>query len=74
MDTTMRLIKAWTRTHTVGKVPDDPCAACNEPIRHGQYRREVWVSSHPRFGDTFIIVRYHDHPECPHSINDNQSR
>lgn len=59
-----RLVPQWTRVHAFRLRLEDACEQCGEPITYGTYKREVWISRHPRFGDLFIIRRYHDDPIC----------
>lgn len=63
--TARRLIPSWTRVHACRTRLDERCEDCNEPITHGLYQREVFISEHTRFGDIFIIIRRHVHPACP---------
>lgn len=60
----LRQIKTWTAFHAFRRELPENCAACNEPIRWGTYKREVWIASHPRYGDLFVILRFHEDPEC----------
>lgn len=63
--TTGRLIPQWTTVHAFRLRLDNACAQCGESITHGTYKREVWVHTHPRYGDEFVVLRYHEDPICP---------
>ncbi len=56
-----RLIGLWTSYHTVIRKLPTNCEHCDQEILFGEYKREVWIDSHPRFGDFFVIRRYHLH-------------
>lgn len=62
-DVTDREIWQWTETHTTTRRIGE-CEQCGEEIFHGSYKREVWITTHPKYGDRFLIKRYHDHPDC----------
>lgn len=62
-DVVDRQIWQWTQRFTTSRNVGD-CEQCGDRIFHGQYVREVWITTHPKYGDRFLIKRYHDHPEC----------
>jgi hypothetical protein len=59
-----RNVVTWCRTHAV-RLRIDSCTQCGEPITFGSYRREVWIYPHERYGDEFVVRRYHEEPVCP---------
>lgn len=65
-----RLVPQWTAIHSFTRALENACCQCGEPIKHGTYRREVWIYTHERYGDEFVVLRYHEWPECPKYLGD----
>ncbi len=65
-NTSVRVIEAFTRTHTATRTCKGPCAQCDEAIRQGdQYILRVQEISHHKFGSRLENTYEHDHPVCP---------
>ena len=65
-----RQIWQWRRVHAVTRPGDELCSECMERFVWGTYIREVYVVTHPRYGQRIEVRRLHDDPVCPQYLEE----
>lgn len=64
-NTTTRFIASWSRTHTAHR-GKKICSHCEHPIHTGEeYRLQVYVITHPKYGSRLENHYLHQAPCCP---------